>query len=147
MIYIGADHRGYNLKEKIKQWLAEWSCEFKDLGAFELNPEDDYPEFAKNVAENIKDSEDRGIVICGSGVGVDDVVNKFQGVRSGLAINKEQIQAARNDDDINVLALASDFISEEDAKDIVKMFLETEFGAEDRFKRRIHEIEDIGDEI
>lgn len=141
MIYIGADHRGYGLKEKIKAWLAESGYEYKDLGAFELNPDDDYPDFAKSVAGSIKNLEDRGIVICGSGVGVDDVVNKFQGIRSGLAINKEQIRVARNDDDINILALASDFISESDAAEIVKVFLETKFSDEKKYRRRIEEIE------
>lgn len=146
MIYIGADHRGFELKEKLKEFFDELSFEYEDLGALELNPDDDYPEFALKVAKSIIDQEDRGIVICGSGVGVDEVANKVSGIRCGLAINKDQIRAARHDDDINVLALAADVTSEEDAKEIVKIFLDTDFSGEDRYKRRIHEVENIEEE-
>jgi ribose 5-phosphate isomerase B len=146
MIYIGADHKGFELKEKVKQWLIEWRCDHEDMGALELDPSDDYPIYAKKVAESIVEIEDRGILVCGSGVGVDEVANKFDGIRSGLAINKEQVEAARNDDNINVLALASDFISEEEAKEIVKVFLDTEFGDEERFNRRLKEIGEIEEE-
>ena len=142
MIYIGADHRGYNLKEKIKNWLSERGFDYEDVGAFGLNENDDFTDFAKKVAEKIGDS-DKGIVICGSGVGVDEVANKFKGVRSGLAINEEQIRVARNDDNINVLALAADYTSEEDAKKIVSVFLETEFSGEEKHARRIKEIDKL----
>lgn len=146
MIYLAADHRGFQLKEKIKQWLIKWGYDHEDLGAFELDPADDYPVYAKKVAESIVELDDRGILICGSGVGVDEVANKFDGIRSGLAISKEQIKSARNDDNINVLALAADFISEDEAKEIVKTFLDTEFADEERFNRRLKEIGDIEDD-
>ncbi len=147
MIYIGADHRGFELKEKLKDLFDELGYDYEDMGAFEHDPADDFPEFAKKVAEHILHPEDRGIVICGAGVGVDEVANKVPGVRSGLAINKDQIKSARHDDDINVLALAAEYTTEEQAKEIVKIFLDTEFGAEDRYKRRIHQIQDIEDEF
>lgn len=143
MIYIGADHRGFELKEKIKEFFDELGFDYEDMGAFTNDPADDFPEFAVKVAKSILDHEDRGIVICGSGVGVDEVANKVSGVRCGLAINKDQIRAARHDDDINVLALAAEHTSEEEAKEIVKIFLDTEFSSEDRYKRRIQQIEDI----
>lgn len=143
MIFLAADHRGFQLKGKIKEWLTEWGYDYEDLGAFELDPADDYPVYAKKVAESMDESDDRGILVCGSGVGVDEVANKFDGIRSGLAISKEQIRAARNDDNINVLALASDFISEDEAKEIVKTFIDTEFADEERFNRRLKEVEDI----
>ncbi len=146
MIYIGADHRGFELKEKLKEFFDEMSFDYEDMGAFHSDPADDYPEFASKVAKSIVDQEDRGIVICGSGVGVDEVANKVSGIRCGLAINKDQIRAARHDDDINVLALAADHTSEEDAKEIVKIFLDTEFSSEDRYKRRIHQMEDLENE-
>ncbi len=147
MIYIGADHRGFELKEKLKEFFDELHFEYEDVGANHSDPNDDFPEFAVKVAKSILDQEDRGIVICGSGVGVDEVANKIPGIRCGLAINKEQIHAARHDDDINVLALAADHVSEEDAKEIVKMFLDTEASGEDRYKRRIQQIEDIEEEF
>ena len=143
MIYLGADHRGFKLKEKTKQWLTEWGYEHHDVGAFEYDQNDDYPIYASKVAESMTEPDDRGIIICGSGVGVDDVANKFDGIRSGLAINKEQIEAARSDDNINVLAIASDFTSEEDAQEIVRTFLKTEFADEERFNRRLGEIGEI----
>lgn len=142
MIYIGSDHRGYNLKERVKVWLKQWNYEFEDLGAFEFDPEDDYPDFAKLVAEKVRENlnQNKGIVICGSGVGVDIVANKFKGIRCGLAINKDQIKMAKADDDINFLALASDFIKEEEVKEIIKIFLETKFSDEERYIRRIRKI-------
>ena len=146
MIYIGADHKGFELKEKLKEFFDELGFDYEDLGAETHDPSDDFPQFASKVAKSILDQEDRGIVICGSGVGVDEVANKVSGVRCGLAINKEQIRAARHDDDINVLALAADFTTEEDAKEIVKIFLDTEFSSEDRYKRRVHQIEDLENE-
>ncbi|HEY4520602.1 MAG TPA: RpiB/LacA/LacB family sugar-phosphate isomerase, partial [Candidatus Paceibacterota bacterium] len=146
MIYLGADHRGFQLKEIIKDYLDETEKEYEDLGAFEIDPNDDYPVYAKRVADHVQYPEDRGIVICGSGVGVDEVANKVAGVRSGLAINRKQIEAARHDDDINVLALASDHTPEEEAKGIVKVFLETGFSGEERYIRRINEIRDLESE-
>ena len=146
MIYLAADHRGFQLKEKVKQWLAEWGYDYEDMGAFKLDPTDDYPIYTKKVAESMVEPEDRGILVCGSGVGGDEVANKFDGIRSGLAINKEQIHAARNDDNINVLALASDFTSEEEAKEIIKTFLDTEFADEERFNRRLKEVGEIEEE-
>lgn len=143
MIFLAADHRGFELKEKIKEWLKEWKHEYEDMGAFELDPNDDYPVYAKKVAESIVEPKDKGILVCGSGVGVDEVANKFDGIRSGLAINKEQIRSARNDDDINVLALAADYVFEVEAKEIVKTFLDTEFANEERQNRRLREVEDI----
>ncbi|HWA64485.1 MAG TPA: RpiB/LacA/LacB family sugar-phosphate isomerase [Candidatus Paceibacterota bacterium] len=145
MVFIGADHRGFKLKEALKDYFDEMGIEHEDMGAFEYDETDDFPQFAKSVAEQIHEPEDRGIVICGSGVGVDEVANKIPGVRAGLAMNREQIKAARHDDDINVLALAADFTSEEDAKAIVKVFLGTEFSGEERHKRRINQIEEIDD--
>ena len=143
MIYLAADHRGFRLKEKVKQWLTEWGYDYEDMGAFILDPTDDYPFYAKKVVESMVELDDRGILVCGSGVGVDDVANKFDGIRSGLAISREQIYAARNDDDINILALASDFTLEEEAKEIVKTFLDTEFANEERFNRRLKEVSEI----
>ncbi len=125
------------------EFFDEMNFEYEDMGAFHSDPDDDYPEFALKVAKSIVDQEDRGIVICGSGVGVDEVANKVSGIRCGLAINKDQIRSARHDDDINVLALASDHTSEDDAKEIVKIFLDTDFSGEERYQRRIHEVEEI----
>src|SRR3989344_6819277 len=127
MIYIGSDHRGYKLKETFKSYLQELGLVLEDLGAKELVPNDDYPDYALMVAQKVAENpdENRGILICGSGVGVDIVANKIKGVRSALCFDIKQAQASRNDDNTNVLSLSADFISEDLAKAIVKTWLET----------------------
>ncbi len=141
MLYIAADHRGYHLKEKIKAWLAEWGKEFEDFGAQTMNLEDDYPDFARAVAEKIAGSGGQGILVCGSGVGMDISANRFKGVRCGLAVSPDQVQAARRDDDINILAIAADFMSEKEIKTAIKAFFDTEFSGIERYRRRISNID------
>lgn len=145
MIYIGADHRGYKLKEVLKAYLKELNFEFEDLGALELIPDDDYPDYALAVAKKVAENpeENRGILICGSGVGVDIVANKIKGIRSALGFDIKQAQMSRNDDNANVLSLSSDFISESLAKEIVKIWLETPFSGLERHARRIEKIKEI----
>lgn len=142
MIYLGADHRGFELKEKLKPFLRDIGFDYQDLGASIYNKEDDYPDFAKLVAEKIvANPEDRGILICGSDIGVAISANRFKGVRAGGATNAKQIAAGVNDDDINILALGADYLSEDEAKEIVKTFLETKFSGEKRHQRRIEKID------
>lgn len=143
-VYIGADHRGFELKEKVNKWLFEWGYEFFDVGADHLDPKDDYPLYAQEVASLVsKDKNSRGILLCGSGVGMDVTANKFDGIRASVGISAVQVQAGRHDDDMNVLVLAVNFIEENEAKKMVKTFLETEFGAKERYKRRLEEIKKI----
>ncbi len=145
-VFIGADHRGFALKEKIKPWLVEQGYEITDVGATALHPDDDYTDFASAVAHNVaKNVDDRGIVMCGSGVGVDVVANKIDGIRSGYAATVKEVQSARRDDNINVLAIAADFTDEEKTKQFIKTFLETAYIKEERFERRIDKIEEIED--
>lgn len=141
MIYLASDHRGFELKEKIKEWLLAGNYQFQDLGNDHYDPKDDYPDFALKVARKIKDKGGMGIIICGSGVGVSIVANRVSGIRCGLGFSVEQIKKAKEDDDINCLALAADFLGEEIAKEIVKTFLETEFLEEEKKKRRIEKID------
>lgn len=147
MIFIAADHRGFALKEKIKLWLQKRGVDFEDMGNDHLVLEDDYPDFAKRVAARFRSSESevsgevKGILICGSGVGVDIVANRHQGVRCGLGFSVEQIKKAREDDNINCLAMAADFIDEEAAKKIIEAFLKTEFSREEKKVRRIEKID------
>ncbi len=148
-VYIGADHRGFKLKEELKIWLIEKKNTVEDVGAFEYDSDDDYPLFAEQVAKNVAADFDRnikdtrGILICGSGAGVSIVANKFKHIRSALAVNKEQIRRARLDDDINVLSIAADYTNEDKAKEIVKAFIETEFEPSEKHTRRLKEIEEI----
>jgi len=151
MIYIGSDHRGYKLKEALKVYLKELNYDFEDLGAKELNPDDDYPDFALAVAKKVADQPEagqpwagnRGILICGSGVGVDIVANKIKGIRSALCFDAKQARASRNDDDTNILSLSADYISEDLAKEILKIWLETPFSGLEHHARRVEKIEKI----
>ena len=149
-IYIGSDHRGFHLKEKIFKWLVENDYLVEDMGAYEYDKEDDYTLYAEKVASVVgassvtKATEDiRGVLLCGSGVGVDIVANKFDGVRASVGIDSEQIKSGRKDDDMNILVLAADHTGEHKAKDMVKAFLETKFDKKTRHKRRLSEIEKI----
>jgi ribose 5-phosphate isomerase B len=145
MLYFGADHRGFELKEKIKKFLEELAHDYEDLGAFEYNKDDDYVDFAAKVAEKVAQAPEtnRGLLFCRSGAGMDFTANKFKGVRAFIGFNAEQVRLARNDDDVNILVLASDFVSEKEAKDIVEMFLDTPFGGQERFIRRINKIKEL----
>jgi ribose 5-phosphate isomerase B len=145
IIYIGADHKGFNLKEKLKEFLTNKGYTVTDKGNSYYDEADDYPDFAASVAHEI--SQDpynrRGILICGSGVGMDVAANKFSGVRSALANNPDQAFSSRNDVDANVLCLAADFLDEEEIKKILSVWLQTSFSGEERHKRRIQKIDEL----
>ena len=145
LIYFGADHRGFRLKELLKEFIHNQGYEVLDLGASRYDEKDDYPDFAAIVARKISVGSElgRGILICGSGVGVDIVANKFKNVRCSLALSTDQIYSARHDDDVNVLALAADYTSDEDSKKIAEIFLATKFGREKKYQRRLSKISDI----
>lgn len=140
MIYIGADHRGFNLKEIVKGWLNEMELDFVDVGNSVYDRDDDYPEIAIKLAEKTVADKGKGILICGSGIGVAVAANKVSGARAGLCFSEEQTRAARNDDDMNILCLSSETVDEETNRKIVETFLETVFGSEERYIRRINQI-------
>ena len=145
VIYFGADHRGFKLKETLKYYLKEQGYEVADLGNARYDKEDDFPDFAAEVAKKVSldPVQIRGILVCGSGTGMTIAANKFRNVRAGLAMSPDQANAGRHDDDVNVLSLAADFTSEDDAKNIVRVFLVTPFGNEERYRRRIEKISQI----
>lgn len=142
MIYLGADHRGFKLKEGLKLFLAAIGYQFEDLGPFSLNPDDDFPDYAFPVADKVAADPERnlGILMCSSGNGEVIAANKVKGVRAALGWTPEVAKFARQDDFTNVLALPAEYISEGEAQAIVKTWLETQPSSEPRFKRRIDEI-------
>ncbi len=143
-VYLGADHRGFKLKEKIKKWLEKWGYEIKDMGASEFDLEDDYTLYAEKVGSIVgKEKGARGVLLCGSGVGVDVTANKFDGVRASIGKTSEQVKAGRSDDNMNILVIAADYTKEDEAKKMVKAFLETKFEGKARQKRRLSDIEKI----
>lgn len=143
MIYLGADHRGFELKEKLKRWLKDKKYEFIDLGNEKLDLEDDFPDFAIKVAKKVGKAEDVGILFCGSGVGMDIVANRFPKVRCGLGFNSQQIRIAKRDDNINCISVPADFVSENEARAIIEMFLETQFANAGKYLRRLRKVEKI----
>ena len=143
MIYLGADHRGFQLKEEIKRFLAEKKYQFEDMGNVKYDPDDDYTDFAKLVAQKVseKPEERKGVLICGSGVGVDITANKFHGVRSALADDIATAKQSRKHDDTNVLSLPANEVGFELAKQILEPWLTTPFSNGKKYKRRIDKIE------
>ncbi len=140
-LYIGTDHRGFNIKENIKKWLLESGYEIEDMGAHILQPDDDYTDYASSVAHRVSnDHSSLGIVFCGSGVGVDIVANKIDGIRSGYASSVKEVESAKRDDNINVLAVAADYTDEKKAKELIKIFLNTKYIKKARYERRIGKI-------
>lgn len=142
-IYIGSDHRGFELKESLKKYLEENNYQIIDLGPDHYDVNDDYPDFAKLVAGKVSENpeENRGILICRSGAGVDIVANKFKGVRSALVTDINQAELVRRDDNTNVLSFASELTNDEQAKKIADAWLKTEFSGLEKDKRRINKIE------
>lgn len=144
-IFIGADHRGFELKDKIEEYLREKNVRVEDMGAYELDPQDDFTDFAKKVAQAVaqKPNELLGIVICGSGSGVSVVCNKFKGVWCSTAVNKDEVQHVRERDHVNVLAIGSDYMNFDQAKMMVDIFLETAPTQEPKYLRRVKKIAEI----
>lgn len=146
MIYLGTDHRGYELKEKIKDWLSDWGYEYEDLGNFELDKNDDYPDFIAPVAQRVsEDPESKGIVLGASGQGEAITANKFEGVRAVVFYGgpEDIIRLSREHNDANVLSIGASFVDEAEIQGAIKLWLETDFTNEERHQRRIEKIKKL----
>lgn len=144
MIFLGADHRGFELKEHLKKRLVDEGLEVTDLGADVLNPGDDYVDFAEKVATAVSENENSfGVLLCGSGAGVDMVANKFDGIRSALVQDMQRAKQAREHEDANVLSLPADILDEETSYHIVKEFIDTPFSGDERHIRRLTKMDDL----
>lgn len=142
-IFIGADHRGFQLKEFLKKELVKNNYYVEDCGNLVYDPNDDYPDFAFKVGEKvIKNKNSLGILICGSGAGVCFAANKVKGIRASLAFSPKMAKTIREDDDVNILCLASDFFDKKKAYLIIKAFLLAKFKNEERYCRRIKKVSD-----
>ena len=144
MIYLASDHRGFKLKEKIKEWLKEWGYEYEDMGALEYDKDDDYPDFAELAARRVAAEPDsKGILICGSGIGVAVAANKIKGIIAGTMTNSEQTKASVSDENTNIICLTADYSSEDNNKQIARTFLESEFSGSERHIRRLNKIKKL----
>ena len=147
-IFLGADHNGFDLKTKLSDYLRAKGYQVIDHGNDELDPEDDFPEFASQAVTALKASDEAdsfAILICGSGQGMCMAANRFKGIRASLVWNLSEARASRNDDDSNVLCLpAREQISFDDMTAIVEAWLQTPFLGATRFVRRIQQIDELG---
>lgn len=143
-IYIGADHAGYSLKEKLKVFLKEKGYAVEDKGAFELNSKDDYPDFIEPVARAVASDPEhsRGVVIGGSGQGEAMVANRIKGIKAAVYYggSEEIVKLSREHNDANILSLGARFVSEAGAKKAVELWLSTKFSG-GRHQRRIEKID------
>ena len=149
IVYLGADHKGFELKESLKKYLGDVGYEIEDLTP-NFTGGDDYPDVAYAVAKKVLGNleQSKGIVACGSGAGVDIVANKFPDIRSVLGFSTDQVFDACHDDGANVLSLTASFIDAGLANQIAKIFLETNLdGKEERFVRRLSKIHKIEQDI
>jgi ribose 5-phosphate isomerase B len=143
-IALGCDHGGFSLKEESIRIISEAGHEVLDLGAYDYEPQDDYPDFAEAVGRAIQSGEaDRGIIICGSGVGAVITANKIPGVRAGLCHDTYSARQSVEHDNANVLALGARIIGSELAAEVMRSFLGAEFTNEERHQRRVGKIADL----
>jgi len=128
-IFLSSDHGGFELKEKIKGFLIDNNFEYEDLGCSSLEPVD-YPDFAKLLSKKIKDKNgSKGILFCGTGIGISMAANRFPHIRAALCTSVEMASKSRKHNDANVLALGGRILEDKLALEIVKEFLHTDFEA------------------
>lgn len=140
-IAVAGDHAGFELKALLVPWLQSAGHEVEDLGAHNLDPEDDYPDFAFMVADSVRSGKaERGIVVCGSGVGASVAANKVRGIRACLCHDTYTGHQGVEHDDMNVLCMGGRVIGFELAKEILTAFLAAKFVPEVRYKRRLEKV-------
>ena len=142
MIYLGADHRGFKLKELLKKYLDKKKKTYSDCGAFVLDSKDDYTDYAKTVAKKIQKSpKSKGILICGSGEGIAMAANRYKKVRAAVCWDRKVAKLARQHNNANILVLSADFLTKEKAKGIIDTFLSTKFSTHPRHARRLRKMD------
>lgn len=140
-VALGADHGGFSLKTELLPWLKDQGYDVLDMGALAFDSTDDYPDFSRKVAQAITEEEaNRGIIICGSGVGACIAANKVPGVRAGICHDTYSAHQGVEHDDMNILCLGARIIGIEVAKEIVSAFLGASFSKEERHRRRLQKI-------
>lgn len=147
-IYLGADHNGFALKERVFAYLAKRKYEVQDVGDTELDPEDDFPHFAQMAALKVlgDDAKDpRAILICGGGQGMCMAANRFRGIRASVVWDAYEAKMTRHDNDSNVLCLPARVLADDDElwQDIIDTWLKTPFADATRFKRRNAQLDEL----
>jgi ribose 5-phosphate isomerase B len=144
IVAVGTDHGGFGLKTVVIDAIRGAGHEIVDCGAFELEPNDDYPDFAARVARAVADGRaTRGVLICGSGVGASIAANKFVGIRSALCHDTFSAHQGVEDDSMNVIALGARVVGPSLAAEIVSTFLRAKFSGAERHKRRLEKVNEF----
>jgi RpiB/LacA/LacB family sugar-phosphate isomerase len=140
-IAVASDHAGFDLKAQLIPVVAELGHDILDVGAFQPDPTDDYPDFAEAIGRALLDGRaDRGVLICGSGVGASVAANKLQGIRAGLCHDCYSAHQGVEHDNMNILVLGSRVVGVELASDLVRSFLHSTFSGEERHRRRLAKV-------
>lgn len=149
-IFIGADHRGFYLKEKVFEYLKKAGYNVEDIGGFEYDPNDDFPEFARVAVSKIRANEkddSRAILICGGAQGMGMAANRYKGIRASVVWDSEEAKWTRNDNDSNVICLPARIFDKDEAekewKETIDIWLKTPFAAAPRFIRRNKQIDEV----
>jgi ribose 5-phosphate isomerase B len=143
-IAIGADHAGLAMKEEVSSWLSAWGHVVLDLGAHTYDAQDDYPDFAAQVAHAVADgAAERGVIVCGSGVGASIAANKVAGVRAAMCHDTYSAHQGVEHDDMNVLCMGGRVIGPEVAREVLASFVGASFTDDERHVRRLNKVKAI----
>lgn len=145
-IFLGSDHKGFHLKEKIFAYLSKRGYEVEDVGDAELDPEDDFPEFAQRAAIKVLGEEDaRAILLCGGAQGMAMAANRFRGIRASVIWDEKEAEITRNDNDSNVLCLPARLLENDETEwqMILDTWLNTEFAGAARYIRRNRQLDEL----
>lgn len=145
-VFLGSDHRGFHLKEKIFGYLSKRGYDVEDVGDAELDPEDDFPEFAQRAAIKVLGEDDaRAILLCGGAQGMAMAANRFRGIRASVIWDEKEAEITRNDNDSNVLCLPARLLENDEAEwqAILDTWLTTEFAGAARYVRRNRQLDEL----
>jgi len=147
-IFLGSDHNGFHMKEKVFAYLAKHGYDVVDVGDEQLNPDDDFPQFAQAAALKVlgeQEGEARAILLCGGGQGMAMAANRFKGIRASVIWDAYEAKMTRNDNDSNVLALPSRILENDDGtwEGIIETWMSTPFASAPRYKRRNAQIDEL----
>ena len=146
-IFLGSDHNGYHLKEKVFAYLSKHQYDVQDVGDSELNPDDDFPQFAAAAAIKVLGEDDgRAILVCGGGQGMAMAANRFRGIRASVIYDAYEAKMTRNDNDSNILCLPGRVLESDDDlvwQDIIDTWLMTPFAGAARFMRRNRQLDEL----
>jgi len=142
-IYIGSDHAGFELKEKLIRWFERKSIFYEDVGALKFNPTDDFPDYALKVANAVVRSKSLGILVCGSGQGMCITANKVKGIRAVIPSSLREARLSRKHDNANIMCLSGWYTNFHKATTMIERFMKTPFSREPKRIRRLNKIKRI----